>query len=63
MSKQLLTINRYLKLDDSIHLIEELRSFVKRAKELNPKLEEYELFDVGFKPRADFVLVKLYFYH
>ncbi|GAB6139232.1 hypothetical protein [Halanaerobaculum tunisiense] len=63
MSKQLLTINRYLELDGSMQLIEELRSFVQQAKKLNPKLKDYQLFDIGFKPRTDFVLVKLYFYH
>ncbi|AGB41948.1 hypothetical protein Halha_2054 [Halobacteroides halobius DSM 5150] len=63
MTKELLTINRYLELDDSVHLIEELRYFVKRAKELNPRLEKYQLFDIGFKPRQNFILVKLYFYY
>lgn len=63
MRKNLLTINRYLDLDNSnsLHLIEELRSFISKAKEINPNLKDYHLYDVGFIPKSDFLLVKLYF--
>jgi len=68
MNKNLLTINRYIDLDnsqdtDSLHLIEELRAFIKKAKEINPKLKNYHLYDVGFIPKSDLILVKLYFYN
>jgi len=65
MNKNLLTVNRYLDLEasDSLHLIEELRAFIKRAKEINPKLKDYHLYDVGFIPKSDLILVKLYFWN
>lgn len=65
MTKNLLTVNRYLGLDasESLHLIEELRSFIRKAKEINPKLKDYHLYDVGFIPKSDLILVKLYFWN
>ncbi|TDX43692.1 hypothetical protein [Orenia marismortui] len=65
MNKNLLTINRYVDLDNSnsLHLIEEIRSFIRKAKEINPKLKSYHLYDVGFIPKSDLILVKLYFWN
>ncbi|MCK8817452.1 hypothetical protein MWH28_08780 [Natroniella sulfidigena] len=63
MNNNLLTINRYLDLNkfNSLHLIEELRLFVKKAKKINPQLEKYQLYDIGLIFRADLILIKLYF--
>ncbi|WP_027340174.1 hypothetical protein [Halonatronum saccharophilum] len=61
MNNHLLTINRYLNISDSLSLIEEIRAFIKKAKEINPKLKEYQLYDIGFIPKPDLILVKLYF--
>ncbi|WP_408954708.1 hypothetical protein [Natroniella sp. ANB-PHB2] len=64
MDNNLLTINRYLDLKrfNSLHLIDELRLFVKKVKKINPCLKSYQLHDVGFIFKADIVLIKLYFY-
>ncbi|MCK8827737.1 hypothetical protein MWH25_08265 [Natroniella acetigena] len=64
MDNNILTINRYLDLKgfNSLHLIEDLRLFVKKAKKINPCLESYQLYDIGFIFKTDVVLIKLYFY-
>ncbi|MBM7556066.1 hypothetical protein [Halanaerobacter jeridensis] len=64
MKGKILTINRYLEVEslDSIDILNQLRCYVREAKQLNPQLENYQLYDIGFIPHQGFVLVKIYFY-
>ena len=64
MESQVLTINRYLAEDDlaSIDILNQLRCYIKEAKEEEPKLEDYELYDIGFIAQHGLVLIKIYFY-
>ncbi|MFO7818740.1 MAG: hypothetical protein R6V17_00745 [Halanaerobacter sp.] len=64
MGGEILTINRYLKEENlnSVDILNRLRCYIKEAKEAKPKLEDYELYDIGFIAHKDFVLIKIYFY-
>ena len=64
MEGEIITLNRYLPEESlgSVDILNKLRCYVKQAKQVNPKLEEYQLYDIGFIPHQGFVLVKIYFY-
>ena len=64
MGLEILTVNRYLPEEslDSIDILNKLRYFVKQAKKVEPKLEKYQLYDIGFIPHKGFILIKIYFY-
>ena len=61
MGTELLTVNRYFKLEPDTSLLQELRSFVVELKKHNPKLDDYKLYDIGFRPKSEFIIIKLYF--
>jgi len=64
MGEEILTVNRYLPEEDltSVDILNKLRCFVRQAKGVKPKLENYELYDIGFIPHKEFILIKIYFY-
>lgn len=62
VKKKLLTVNCHFELRETSHLLDELREFVQELKESKPNLKKYKLYDVGFVPKLNFILVKLYFY-